>query len=517
MPKTSTKFDQITPSEFFYRNRDLAGFSNPAKALYTATRELVENSLDACESSGILPKINVRLIPTSDDDSKTDPRNYLLRVIDNGPGIDSKQAPYAFGRVFYGSKYSLRQARGMFGMGGTMAVLYGQITTSKPVSLITSTNGKDFHKFSILIDIQNNSPIVVDKDVIQHDGSSGTSIEIKLEGDALRSSSKLHDYFRQTALVTPYAEISFLDPHGRFWFYSQSTNQMPKPPGETKPHPHGFDFEAMRRLIGSSDDQTLQKLLMNNFHRVGPTTALNFSKFVGIDPNSNPKDLSNSEIVNVVDYLHKFDSFLPPDSNCLSPLGSDILNAGIMNELNPEFSTITIRPPSAYSGFPFIIEVGLAYGGKVSRNGISLFRFANRIPLLYDEGSDVAWQVVKEIIDRKNYKIPDNAPLAIITHMCSTKIPYKSVGKEFIGERPEVERELKNGVREVMRQLRMYLSRKGSAEAVKRRQNIYLKYLPLIAEFSKELSGAKKLPKYESLMKKYSNSDNTNEEADINA
>ena len=101
--------------------------------------------------------------------------------------------------------------------------------------------------------------------------------------------------------------------------------------------------------------------------------------------------------------------------------------------------------------------------------------------------------------------------------MCSTKIPYKSVGKEFIGERPEVERELKNGVREVMRQLRLYLSRKGSAEAVKRRQNIYLKYLPLIAEFSKELSGAKKLPKYESLMKQYSNSDNTNEEADINA
>ena len=73
MPKTSTKFDQITPSEFFYRNRDLAGFSNPAKALYTATRELVENSLDACESSGILPKINVRLISTSDDESKTDP------------------------------------------------------------------------------------------------------------------------------------------------------------------------------------------------------------------------------------------------------------------------------------------------------------------------------------------------------------------------------------------------------------------------------------------------------------
>ena len=135
---------------------------------------------------------------------------------------------------------------------------------------------------------------------------------------------------------------------------------------------------------------------------------------------------------------------------------------------------------------------------------------------MYDEGSDVAWQVVKEIIDRKNYKIPENAPLAIITHLCSTKIPYKTVGKEFIGERPEIERELKNGVREVMRQLRIYLSRKGSAEAVKRKQDIYLKYLPLIAEFSKELSGAKKLPKYESLMKQYSNQDESNEEDKLN-
>ena len=39
----------ISPSEFFYRNRDLAGFSNPTRSLYTADREFGENSLDACE------------------------------------------------------------------------------------------------------------------------------------------------------------------------------------------------------------------------------------------------------------------------------------------------------------------------------------------------------------------------------------------------------------------------------------------------------------------------------------
>ena len=55
MAKPQVTFAEISPSEFFYRNRDLAGFSNPSRALYSATRELVENSLDACEIGGVLP------------------------------------------------------------------------------------------------------------------------------------------------------------------------------------------------------------------------------------------------------------------------------------------------------------------------------------------------------------------------------------------------------------------------------------------------------------------------------
>ena len=176
-----------------------------------------------------------------------------------------------------------------------------------------------------------------------------------------------------------------------------------------------------------------------------------------------------------------------------------------MNELSPEFSTIAIRPPSAYSGFPFIVEVGLAYGGKVAHGGVKLYRYANRIPLLYDEGSDIAWQVVKDlVIDKKKaYKIPDNAPLALITHVCSTKIPFKTAGKEFLADRPEIERELKNAVREALRKLRLHLSRKSSQEAVKRRRDIYSKYLPLIAEFSKDLSGKKTLPNFQPMLKTY--------------
>ncbi|MFB3043756.1 MAG: hypothetical protein ACE1ZC_05700 [Nitrososphaerales archaeon] len=194
---------------------------------------------------------------------------------------------------------------------------------------------------------------------------------------------------------------------------------------------------------------------------------------------------------------------MPPDSNCLSPLGTEILKSGIVNELKPEFYSIAIRPPSAYSGYPFIVEVALAYGGKIIGEGVRLYRFANRIPLLYDEASDVAGMVVNDLLDRRAYNIPREAPLAVITHVCSTKIPYKSVGKEFLAERPELERELKNGLRETLRQLKSYLSRKGSIEAVLRRKNIYAKYLPLIAKFSQALSGAKSPPRYQQLIKDF--------------
>ena len=503
MLKTKTTFSGISPSEFFYRNRDLAGYGNPAKALYTSTRELVENSLDACESAEILPSLYVKMSPIVEHLSESEPRTYQLKVSDNGPGIDPSKTPDAFGRVFYGSKYKLRQARGMFGLGATMAILYGQISTSKPVVVYTSTDGKKSHKFTLRIDIQKNEPLVLNNEIIDGKGQTGTTVELLLTGDSFRASAKIHDYFLETALVTPYAEITFIDAQGRMFYYPRSTKILPKPPEETQPHPHGFDFEGMRRLIQQTSDKTLHKLLTNNFHRVGQTTSTNFFKFAKINPNLSPTDLSYENIVKMVDAMHKYESFLPPDAHCLSPLGKDIMNAGIMSELSPEFSTIAIRPPSAYSGFPFIVEVGLAYGGKVTHHGVKLYRYANRIPLLYDEGSDLAWQVVKDlVIDKKRaYKIPDNAPLAIITHVCSTKVPFKTAGKEFLADRPELERELKNAVREVLRKLRLHLSRKTSQEAVKRRRDIYSKYLPIIAEFSKSLSGKKTLPNYHSMLK----------------
>jgi len=500
LPDSQVAFSEISPSEFFYRNRDLAGFSNPARALYSAIRELVENSLDACEAFSIHPDIYVRITAPEGPPTRTDSNHYLLKVLDNGPGVDAKHIPKAFGRVFFGSKYELKQARGMFGLGGTMAILYGQITTNKPVIIRSSTDGKTLEVIHMMIDIQSNSPIILKRESLPANGSTGTSVEVTLEGDYSRSSLKIQEYFKQTALVNPYANLTLIDPQGKLSFYERATQQLPTPPRETLPHPHGIDVEALRRIIKKSKDPNMLKFLCRNFHRVGDKIARKFLDFAKINPDMSPNQLSNEDIVNMTDALHSFEEFLQPDGRCLSPLGEEILKTGIMKELDPEFVVVATRPPAAYSGFPFIVEVGLVYGSKQLGQGLELFRFANRIPLLYDEGNDVSWKVMNEEIDWKRYKIPQDAPLAIITHVCSTKIPYKTVGKEYLADRIEVEREIKNAIREVLRKVYTYLSHKGSLEMVKRKTNIYSHFLPLIAKFSQELAGADILPRYKKLL-----------------
>ncbi|MFN3621518.1 MAG: DNA topoisomerase VI subunit B [Nitrososphaerales archaeon] len=510
MSKRQTIFKEISPSEFFYRNRDLAGFSNPSRALYSATRELVENALDACESAYILPDIFVRITSANFDEALTDPKPYILKVQDNGPGVEPKYVPDAFARIFYGSKFQLKQSRGMFGMGATMAILYGQVTTNKPVLVTTSTDGEKAYTFEMMVNIHDNTPIVLNKTVKPANGNTGISVQIVLEGDYSRAGLKIQEYFKQTALVTPYANILFIEPSGRLFFYKRVTDKMPKPAKETLPHPLGIDIEALRRLLKESKENTLKKFLSKNFHRVGNSIAEDFLKFAGLDPDAEPKEISNDEIARLGSALHSYENFLPPDARCLSPLGEELLTAGIQKELQPEFVAVIQRPPSAYSGFPFIVEVGLAYGGKGVEQGLRLLRFANRIPLLYDEANDVSWKVVNEEIDWKRYNIPQDAPLTIITHVCSTKVPYKTVGKEYLADRPELERELKNGLREVLRRLSAYLSRKNTLAFVKKKMNIYEKYLPLIARFSADLIGTSKIPNYKKLLKK-STEENTAE------
>jgi DNA topoisomerase-6 subunit B len=490
-------FEEISPADFFYRNREIAGFTNPSRALYSSIRELVENSLDASEIRMIPPEIYVRLSYAGEADF------YKLRIEDNGSGVPNRHIPSAFGQVLFGSKYKLKQSRGTFGLGGTMAILYGQITTHKPAYVASSTGTKRIYEYRLMIDIQKNRPIILDRRIRENkERWHGTVVEYSLEGEFSRAKPKILDYFKQTALVNPYANIYFADPKGRLYKFTRVTTEMPPPPKETLPHPYGVDVETVQRLLQITKSRHTLEFMSTHFHRIGETTSRRFLKFAEVSETADPKKLPPNQVVKLVRGMKRFTDFLPPNAGCLSPLGEELLKAGILKELRPEFTAVYQRKPSTYSGHPFIVETGIAYGGDIQNRGsIVLYRFANRIPLLYDEASDISWKVIKQINWRR-YRVKSDMPIAIIVHLCSTKIPYKTVGKEFIADRPEVRKEILNGLRNVSRRLRGFLSKKEHVISQRRRLSTFSRFLPKIAKFSKELSQKEELPDVKKLYRR---------------
>lgn len=481
MGEAAEKYRAISPAEFFYKYREIAGFSSPARAIYQTVRELVENALDATDAHGILPDVKIS-IKRVDEIQEF----YRITVEDNGIGIPPDVVPDAFGRVLFSSKYVLRQTRGMYGLGVKMAVLYGQMTTGRPVEVITSKSGfKRIYYFKLRIDVNKNEPVIIERSSWRKNRDwHGTIVSITIEGDWGRAKQKIKEYLFKTAIVTPYANIVALTPDDEIVYYPRVVDKLPSPPVEVKPHPHGVDLELLKQIISSHNYSSVEELLIKGFQSIGEATARLILQQAGVDPAKPPADLTENELLSLVNTLRSMKDIRAPSTKAISPLGSEIIEAGLKHVFQPEFTYAVSRRPQAYQGHPFVVEAGVAYGGKtpLSENDKPIIlRYANKIPLLYDEGSDVTTLVVKEDIGWDNYMITFPAPIAILVHVCSTKIPFKGVGKESIADVPEVRREIKLALMDVLRELRKYLSKKAREEELKKRAEHLAKYIPEVA------------------------------------
>jgi len=476
---TLEKFKSISPAEFFYRNKEIAGFSNPVRALYQSVRELVENALDATDGHGILPDIEISI------DRHPEKLNvYRITVKDNGIGIPGEYIPEAFGKVLFSSKYVLRQSRGLFGLGAKMVVLYGQITVGEPAEIISATIGsKKVYMYRVAIDIKENRPLILHKAIwINTANWHGTIVRVAIDGDWGRAKQKVLDYVKKTAIVTPYANMVFKTPDGEVFIYPRVVSKVPPPPKETKPHPHGVDLEMLKAMISETKAETLLEFLASEFQGVGEVTAQRFLQTYGFDLSKKVKELTTEEIEKFVKFLKEYNEFKKPKADHLSPIGAELIKIGLKQILKPEFVEAVTRKPVVYEGHALIVEVGIGYGGSIqpSEQPI-LLRYANKIPLLYDEKSDVAWKIVSENIDWRYYEIEFPAPIAILVHICGTKIPYKGVGKESVADVPILEKEIEDGVRHVARALKQYLVKKQREEEALRKAYTITRYIPEIS------------------------------------
>lgn len=546
------RFKELSPAQFFARYREVAGFSNPARALYQAVRELVENSLDATETHGILPNIKIVIRQSVDN-----PRFYTITVEDNGIGIQPQYVPNAFCKVLYSSKYVLRQTRGMYGLGIKAAVLYAQMTAGSHVEVITSpVNSARIYYFKMKIDLGKNEPLIFERGSWRKSREwHGTIVSLTLEGDWPRAKQKIFEYIKRTAVITPYANIVFVSPDEEIVFFKRSVEKLPQPPLEVKPHPCGVDVELLKEILRSSSEPVV-KVLTKSFQGVGDSTAEEALKIAGIefskpslkltdqeivklatvlkgvsidallrardstrattvidmlielevpankdvltkllnelniDPLSDPRSLSDEAVEAIYKEIAKlYPKVRPPSPKALSPLGEDIIEAGLKKIFNPDFVKAVSRKPRVYQGHPFIVEAAVAYGGGIpSSSEPTLLRYANKIPLLYDEKADVSWKVIEKI-NWEQYNIVMPAPLIILTHVCSTKVPFKGVGKESIADVPEVERELGLAIKEALRALRDHLVRRMKEELAKRKALTLIKYVPEVAINLSKIAG----------------------------
>lgn len=388
----------ISVSEFFAKNRHLLGFDNPRKALLTAVKEAVDNSLDACEEAGIVPELWVHLESTA-------PNRYKVGVQDNGPGIVKKQIPLIFGKLLYGSKFHrLRMSRGQQGIGISAAGMYGMLTTGKPVKIVSKTSSrKPTQYFEISIDTKRNMPEIVngrgdgeeippgDKghaliaargiEWITHypaansdapkELKSGTRVTIELEGRYQRGRGSVDEYLEQTAIANPHVTIHYIDPDGNARDYSRSTRQLPAEPQEIKPHPYGIELGQLVTMLKDSEPGSISQFLMTSFSRVSSSVAQKICETAKISTRAQPKRIGRQE----ADALYQaiqITKIPPPSTDCISPIGEPLILKGLHQQVPGEFFCAATRPPAVYRGNPFVIEVGLAYGAASATQKVTV-------------------------------------------------------------------------------------------------------------------------------------------------
>jgi DNA topoisomerase VI subunit B len=513
---------EISVSEFFTKNRHLLGFDNPRKALLTCVKEAVDNALDACEEAGILPDVVVKVEPVANggpSPAASQATRFRITVTDNGPGIIRQQIPPIFAKLLYGSKFHrLRMSRGQQGIGISAAGMYGQLTTGKPVQIISRTGARTpAHFFEVQIDTKKNEPLILEKKQIEWESTRGTQVTMEVEGRYQKGRASVDEYVEQTVIANPHVQLTYHTPEGETRTHPRTYDQLPQSPREIKPHPYGIELGMLLKMLQDTKSHWLSAFLAGDFSRVSPRLAEDICKTAGLSPRARPRDVRGPAAEALYKAIQETKIMAPP-TNCLSPIGERAILSGLYQQIKGDFYTAVSRPPSVYRGNPFVIEAGLAYGrgpeqaqpgkekeavplaeGEDEQNDHELarvIRYANRVPLLYQQSACVSFKSVLDTTWR-NYGVSQSrgavpaGPMVIFVHMASVWVPFTSESKEAIAEYDEIRKEITLALRECGRRLGAFLRRRERAQGEHRRRNIFELYIEEVVESCNRLKGGR--------------------------
>ena len=514
--KSKTKAHQLAKeqrdipvSEFFEQNRHILGFDNPTHSLITAVKEGVDNSLDACEQAGILPELKIEIGSLGKDE-------LSIAIEDNGPGIVEENVPNVFGRLLYGSRFgSGKQSRGQQGIGISAAIMYGQLTTGR--SAIISTRISEEHlatRITMKLDTRNNrgnvertedfiwknDSVEPDEDGIYPEKIHGTRVEFAIKGRYREARPSVLEYLKSTAIVNPHAKIIFTNPDNKIFLFDRASPDLPKLPTQgVKPHPHGVELGQLMRMAHHSKEYQMGKFLRKDFSSMGAKSITDVLLKARLSPYVRPQDVTRVEAKALIEAF-KTTSIRTPTSGILVPIGPKLIKLGlkqVLEEYRPDFYTLPIsRTPSVFAGTPFLVEVGMVYGGNLPKDQpVQMLRFANRVPLLYQAGGCAITKAIQGInwrnygLEQRGGKGTPNGPAILLVHVASTNIPFTSEAKEAIADISEIKKEIKLALRNNAKTLAKHLKKQKKRAKVSEKFDLVQKVLPAIAEKTSSVVG----------------------------
>ncbi|MEM2138230.1 MAG: DNA topoisomerase VI subunit B [Candidatus Anstonellaceae archaeon] len=496
--KIFSEFKEHSVAEFFKKNQQMLGFSGKTRSLTTIVHEYVTNSLDACEEAQILPEITITLTELDKDSGR-----YKIVSEDNGPGIPEKHLGKALGQMLAGTKFHrYAQQRGQQGIGAAGCTMYAQITTGKPVKVVSRYDKKKI-SCEISIDLKSNSPKIAN--LVKEDGEFGSGLRVEAEVVDVKydkSSFGAYEYVRRTALANPHLKITLNAPDGEKAVFPRSSDKIPEKPVVVQPHPLGISTNDLIDFAHREREFIrVSSFLQERFARVSAAKVDELRQLVpDLDFNKKPTELQWIEAEKLIKAIHtiqeKGSKWIAPSTDSVKPIGKEQVEKSLQNILAPQFVVVTERSPKIFKGgIPFMVEAALAYGGGAGKeNGqgrtSEIIRYANRAPLLFDNSGCAITEAVKEI-DWKRYKLKnfEEEPLSIFVNISSVYVPYTSAGKQAISNEDEILQEIKNAIMEAARDLQRYLSGIHREKDRAERKKAIMRYVQQLAKDLPELAG----------------------------
>ena len=499
--KPSTgKQKQIAISEFFEKNKHFLGFDSLQRAIITAVKESVDNSLDACEEVRILPDIRIEV-------KRLGGNRVELITQDNGPGIPRDSIEHVFGKFLLGSRFhAIRQTRGQQGIGITGVVMYSQLTTGAKTRVVSKVKDDATAVFVDLgIDTRKNKAIKSGEirdtwidNVTGEEVNHGLRIETVMNAKYQRGRQSVYQYLRMTSIVNPHATITLTvqDKDGDIieeGHWERTTDRLPRVVKEIKPHPHGIHLGTLQRMLREAEERKMTSFLRHNFSGISMRAAREILEKAGLDESRQPRRIRAEEAQLIADSFQKVKVLNPP-TDCLSPIEDLLIKKGLSKAIDSRFASTATREPQVTQGNPFQVEVGLVFGGDLNSDSpIEILRFANRVPLMYQQGGCLLTKAL-ESVDWKRYGLEQpggrgipKGPAAVLIHLASTNVQFTSEAKEAVAANEEVLEEIRRALLEVGRGLKNHLKKSSQRKKAQEKFELINVILPEISKKSSQL------------------------------